>query len=89
MSDVLTPGVQVGTVGLLLLLLIRTYWRQGASWERIVVTEREAVTQAREDAAAARREAAELRDLLERTEEKCRRDIAALRRRLDDLEGRA
>jgi hypothetical protein len=83
---VLAPGITVGTVGVLLILLIRTYWRQGASWERIVGAERDAAAAARDDAAAARAEVAELRERSADAEKRCKAEIEALRRRVAQLE---
>jgi hypothetical protein len=85
-ETVLTPGITVGTVGLLLVLLIRTYWRQGSSWERIVGAERDAAALARDDAAAARAEVAEVRQRAEEAERRCKAEIEALRRRVAQLE---
>jgi cell division protein FtsB len=96
MESVIAPGITVGTVGILLILLIRTYWRQGSSWERIVGAERDAAQAAREDAAAARAEVEELRKRSEAAERRCKEEIEvlrkesnALRRRVAQLEGKS
>lgn len=86
MESVIAPGITVGTVGILLVLLIKTYWRQGVSWERIVEAERDAAEAARKDAAAAREEVAELRRLSEEAEKRCKAEIEALQRRVAQLE---
>jgi cell division protein FtsB len=82
MESLVTTAVPAGTAGILLALLIKTYWRQGSSWERLVGAERDAAASAREDAAAARAEVAALRA----EAAACKAEIDGLRRRVAQLE---
>lgn len=91
-STLIQSVVPLGASGVLLVLLVRSHLRQGDSWEQIVRAERETATQARADAAAALKMAEEARDEAERSrraEMDCHRRIAALERRIADLEGNA
>lgn len=91
-SDLLDGrAYSLGLVGVLLVFVFRTLWKQETNWQGVVAAARQEAKDARLDAAAAREDAHEARadaKAARDAEHECRLRLDMVERRLRDLESR-